>query len=194
MSFSQHSPVRGRSRSPALVSLVALGVLALCAPARAQTTLYVSAGPSFPVGAWEKVTKTGWILAGGALFGVGSSGFGIKVDLVYGQNGGEQVLFEDPKWSVFSVAAIAEYAFGSPGKLRPYLIGGLGFGGHRFSAREVDPETKTDFVYKLGAGLDVPIGGTTSLFAEGRYVGSGNEIDTQFLAVLLGLAFTLGGD
>jgi len=72
------------------------------------------------------------------------------------------------------------------------VFGGLGVAGHRFSADGIESDTESDVAYQLGAGVDFPIGGTTSLYAEGRCSGSGNDVDTQFFEASLGLAFTLG--
>ncbi|MCK5484346.1 MAG: porin family protein [Gemmatimonadetes bacterium] len=181
----------GRS-SWAIAVTVLMGVVAP-SPSSAQTTLYISGGATFPTGAYAEFANTGWMAAGGVLFGVGSSGLGIGADLVYGQNNHEDLLLESAKTTVYSAMAIVDYAFGSPGKIRPFVFGGAGIAGHRFSADGVESDTDSDFAYQLGAGVDFPIGGTTSLYAEGRYIGSGNNVDTQVLAALLGFAFTLGG-
>jgi hypothetical protein len=171
---------------------ICMGVVAP-SPSNAQTTLYISGGATFPIGAYAEFANTGWMAAGGVLFGVGSSGLGIGADLIYGQNNHDDLLLESAKTSVYGAMAIVNYAFGSQGKIRPFVFGGLGVAGHRFSADGSESDTESDVAYQLGAGVDFPIGGTTSFYAEGRYLGSGNNVDTQLFAALLGLAFTLGG-
>ncbi len=162
-------------------------------PSNAQTTLYISGGATFPTGAYAEFANTGWMAAGGVLFGIGSSGLGLGADLIYGQNNHDDLLLESAKTTVYSAMAIVDYAFGSPGKIRPFVFGGVGVAGHRFSADGIESDTDSDVAYQLGAGVDFPIGGTTSLYAEGRYIGSGNNVDTQIFSALLGLAFSLGG-
>lgn len=182
-----------KHRALAIAATILIGFVAP-SPSNAQTTLYISGGATLPTGGYNQFANTGWLAAGGALFGIGSSGLGIGVDLSYGQNSHDELLLDNAKTSVSSAMAIVDYAFGSPGKIRPFVFGGAGIASHRFSADDTDSDTQSDFAWQLGLGLDFPIGETTSLYAEGRYVGSGGTVDTQFFGLLAGLAFSLGGD
>ena len=171
-----------------LVLLLAVfALMGFAVPAQAQTTLYVGAGGSFPTGDFGDYANTGWMAIGGAVFGLGDSGFGVGGEIFYGQNNHNDdfgTVFENSKTTPYGIMAIADYAFGSPDGLQPYLFGGLGLLVHKFSADNIDSESESQFGYQFGAGLAFPIG----LFVEGRYMGAE---DTKYFGVLAGWAFDL---
>jgi len=172
-----------KKKSVFLLATVALMGFAI--PAQAQTTLYVAGGVTFPTGDFGSYTETGWMAAAGALFGLGESGFGVGGEVFYGQNSHSVLDIDlDSKTSPYGVMAIADYAFGQPGAIRPYVFGGLGLLVHRFS-EEGFSESESQFGYQFGAGVGLPMG----LFFEGRYMGSE---DTNYFGVLAGWAFGLG--
>jgi len=165
--------------------LAAFAFLAFAIPAQAQTTLYIAGGATFPTGDFGEYANTGWMAAGGAIFGLGDSGFGVGGEIFYGQNNhGSDEVDLDSKTSPYGIMAIADYAFGSEGSIRPYVFGGLGVLVHRFSAEGFEAESESQFGYQAGAGLGFPIG----LFIEGRYMGSS---DTNYFGALAGWAFDL---
>ena len=167
--------------------LAAFAFLAFAVPAQAQTTLYLGAGASFPTGDFGDFSNTGWMGVGGVIFGMGDSGFGVGGEVFYGQNNTKDefgTLFENSKTSPYGVMAIADYSFGSPDGLQPYLFGGLGLMVHRFSGDNFESESESQFGYQFGAGLGFNFG----LFVEGRYMGSS---DTQYFGALAGWAFDL---
>lgn len=182
-------------KSVGLLAALAFLGFALPTQADAQTTLYLGAGGSFPTGDFGEYANTGWMGAGGALFAIGDSGFGVGGEVFYGQNNhkDEQSFFENEKTAVYGLMAIADYVFGTEGKIRPYVFGGAGVLVHRFSADGVDSESESGFGYQVGAGLGFPVG----LFVEGRFMGSSamGEGDfsetTTFFAALVGWAFGL---
>ena len=175
--------------------LAAFAFLAFAIPAQAQTTLYIAGGASFPTGDFGDYANTGWMAAGGAIFGLGDSGFGVGGEVFYGQNNhkDEVSLFENTKTTPYGIMAIADYTFGSGGGLRPYLFGGLGLMVHKFSGDGFDSESESGFGYQFGAGLSFPIG----LFVEGRFMGSSSMGEgefaeaTTYFGVLAGWAFDL---
>ena len=177
-------------RSALFLALVALMGFAI--PAQAQTTLYIGAGASFPTGDFGEFADTGWMGVGGVLFGIGDSGFNVGGEVFYGQNNSKESLF-NTKTTPYGIMAIADYTFGQPDKIQPYVFGGLGLMVHRFSGDNFDSESESGFGYQFGAGLAFPFG----LFAEGRYMGSSNmgEGDsaqaTTYFGALAGWAFDL---
>jgi opacity protein-like surface antigen len=165
--------------------LAALALMGFAIPAQAQTTLYIEGGATFPTGDFGDYANTGWMAAGGLLFGIGDSGFGVGGEVFYGENKhGTDEVDLNSKTNPYGVMAIADYTFGSPGGLQPYLFGGAGLLVHRFSADNFDSESESQFGYQFGAGLSFPIG----LFIEGRYMGAS---DTQFFGAMAGWAFNL---
>jgi opacity protein-like surface antigen len=173
--------------------LAALALLGFAVPTHADaqgTTLYISGGGSFPTGTFGDYADTGWMIAGGAVFDIGTSGLGAGVDLFYGQNNHSYEGAESSeKTSPYGAMGFLQYGFQTSGKLVPYVFGGAGVLVHRFSAEGFDSESDTQFGYQFGAGLDFPVGGTTSLYVEGRYMGSS---DTNYFAAMAGLAFGVG--
>ncbi len=166
--------------------LTAFALMAFAIPAQAQTTLYIGGGGSFPTGDFGELADTGWMAVGGAIFGLGDSGFGVGGEVFYGQNNHKEEvsLFENTKTTPYGIMAIADYTFGSPDGLQPYLFGGLGLLVHKFSGDGFDSESESQFGYQFGAGLAFNFG----LFIEGRYMGAS---DTQYFGALAGWAFGL---
>ena len=165
--------------------LAAFAFLAFAVPAQAQTTLYLGAGATFPTGDFGEYADTGWMGVGGAIFGLGDSGFGVGGEFFYGQNNhGVDGVDLDSKTIPYGIMAIADYSFGSPDGLQPYVFGGLGLMVHRFSVEGFDSESESQFGYQFGAGLGFNFG----LFIEGRYMGSE---DTNYFGALAGWAFSL---
>lgn len=175
-----------------MLVLAAAALLGFAAPSQAQVTLYIGAGGSFPTSDFGDYAKTGWMATGGALWNVGDSGLGIGAELFYGQNNHDEDVsfFEGAKTSPYGAMAIVDYSFETGGNIHPYVFGGLGLLVHRFSADNVDSESDSQFGYQGGAGLAFGLGsGSTSLYIEGRYMGSE---DTKYFGALAGLAFGVG--
>jgi hypothetical protein len=179
--------------------LAALVMVAIAVPAQAdaQATLYIGAGGSFPTGDFGDYANTGWMGAVGALFAAGPVGVG--AEFFYGQNGhkDEASFYENEKTTPYGFMGIVDYSFGESGAIQPYVFGGLGIMWHKFSADGVDSESDSGFAYQFGAGVSFPVGAKSSLFAEGRYMGSSlSEGDysysTNYFAALAGFAFGLG--
>ena len=169
--------------------LAAFAFLAFAIPAQAQTTLYIGAGGSFPTGDFGDYANTGWIGTAGALFAVGAPGLSAGAEFFYGQNNHKSELSEDvdSKTTPWGFMGILDYSFGEAGSIQPYLFGGAGVLIHKFST-EGFSESETKFGWEFGAGLAFPIGATSSIYAEGRYVGSEY---TKYFAALAGFAFDL---
>jgi opacity protein-like surface antigen len=174
--------------------LAAFAFLAFAIPAQAQTTLYIGAGGSFPTGDFADYANTGWMGVGGVVFGLGDGGFGVGGEVFYGQNNHGTDEFElDSKTTPYGIMAIADYTFGSPDGLQPYVFGGAGLMVHKFSGDGFESDSESGFGYQFGAGLSFNFG----LFIEGRYMGSSNmgEGDfaeaTTYFGALAGWAFSL---
>ena len=178
-------------KKKSVLLLAALAFMGFAIPAQAQTTLYIAGGASFPTGDFGDIAKTGWMGAGGVLFNVGPQGLGVGAEIFYGQNTAKDEVSSlfDVKTTPYGAMAIVDYAFGEPGGIMPYLFGGAGLLVTRVSV-EGESDSESDFGYQFGAGVAFPIGETTSLFGEGRYIGSA---DIKYFAALAGFAFGVGG-
>jgi len=187
-------------RSVLLLAVIALVGFAVPSHAQAQTTLYVSGGAAIPTGDFGTYANTGWMAAAGVLFGIGESGLGVGGELFYGQNNhkSESSFFDNEKTTPYGAMAIVDYSFSTGGGIEPYVFGGAGVLIHKFSADNIESESNSAFGYQFGAGVAFPIGATTSLYGEGRYIGSsstGEGTDagnTTYFGVLAGIAFQLG--
>jgi len=178
-------------QSVRFLAVLALLGFAIPSQAHAQTTIYVSGGGSFPTGDFGDYANTGWMAAGGVIFGIGESGLGVGAELFYGQNNhkDEASFYDNEKTSPYGAMAIVDYSFDTGGNIMPYVFGGAGLLVHRFSADGIDSESDSKFGYQFGAGLGFGIGETSQLYVEGRYMGSEY---TKYFAALAGFAFTLG--
>ena len=172
-------------KKQSVLLVAAFAFLAFAVPAQAQTTLYIGAGGSFPTGDFADYAETGWMGVGGVVFGMGDSGFGVGGEIFYGQNNHSvEGVDLNSKTTPYGIMAIADYSFGSPDGLQPYLFGGLGLMVHKFSGDGFESESESQFGYQFGAGLAFNFG----LFIEGRYMGAE---DTQYFGALAGWGFDL---
>jgi opacity protein-like surface antigen len=172
-------------KSVGFLALLAFMGFMMPAQADAQgTTLYIGAGGSFPTSDFGDFYDTGWMGTAGALFGAGPVGVG--AEFFYGQNS-LSADGSDVKTTPWGFMGIVDYAFGQPGKIRPYVFGGLGVMINRVSGGE-ESISDTEFGYQAGAGLSFPIGATSSIYAEGRYMGSDGA---KYFGALAGFAFDL---
>ncbi len=170
-----------------VVTLVATGMLtaALAAPAAAQARGYVGfgGGLSLPMGNFGDTYKTGWL--GQVIAGItGANGMlGGRIDGMYVKHSVDAGTGP----SVKLLGANADVVL-SPGsaaaKLRPYLLGGLGF----FNVKSGTGSGDTKFAFNLGGGLTVKAGSRMAVFLEGRYISVQTEgSSTGFIPISIGL-------
>ena len=158
-------------------------------PAAAQARGYIGFGPgvSLPVGDFGDAAKTGWL---GQVFGgiTGASGmFGGRVDGMYVRHS-----LELPDASTALIGANADLVV-SPGsagsKVRPYILGGVGFFNSKTEVGSVEGEGQTNFAYNLGGGLLFKAG-RMGIFVEARYISVSTDPSSQgFIPIAIGLRF-----
>ena len=163
--------------------------LALVAPAQAQARGYVGfgGGVSIPTGNFADGYKTGWL--GQVIAGITSpSGMlGGRIDGMYVRHsfdssvdGSTQMLGANGDLVVSPGSADA--------KIRPYLLGGIGFFNVKSEVGSVEGEGETKFAFNVGAGLRFGAGSRMSFFVEGRYVNVQTELNsTGFIPIAVGL-------
>ncbi|MEO8450173.1 MAG: outer membrane beta-barrel protein [Gemmatimonadota bacterium] len=158
----------------------------------------VSVAPAIPVGDFGSDFSTGWEVAAGVGTALRSSPVELRLTASYGY-------FKESGVGGVSkplgLSGDALYRFGSPSaKVRPYLLGGLGFYSVKYSLDYSTAygtgsgsglsETDNGFSYGAGGGVTVRAG-VVSLFAEGRYTAipsSGHSHVPLRLGVRLGRA------
>ena len=145
--------------------------LALAVPAQAQARGYVGLGGglSIPMGDFGDNYKMGWL--GQVVAGItGPNGMlGGRIDGMYIRHSLDGTV----DGSTAMLGANGDLVV-SPGsadaKIRPYLLGGIGFFNVKSEVGTQEGEGVTKFAYNLGAGLRFGGSGRMSFFVEGRYL------------------------
>jgi opacity protein-like surface antigen len=186
-----------------LVRVVAMSVVvaASASAAQAQTgvSLGLGGGAAVPAGTMANGAKTGWGSEVVARVRPGASPFGLQLDGFYNRFGLEGGI--DGNSRLLGGTANAVLAFPIPGPARPYLVGGVGvYNGKTTITGQPSTESETKFGANAGAGLDVGIGKSAALFAEGRlhaiFKGAVDQTTLQdetayMVPLTLGLRWTL---
>jgi opacity protein-like surface antigen len=154
-----------------LVRVVAMGVAVLVAAetAQAQTgmSLGLGGGAAVPTGSMADGAKTGWSSEVVARVKPGASPVGLQLDGFYNRFGLENGI--DGNSRMLGGTANAVFAFPIAGPAHPYLIGGVGvYNGKTTVTGLGSTESVTKFGANAGAGLDVGLGKSASVFTEGR--------------------------
>lgn len=169
-----------------LVSAALLS-LAIVAPVTViAQDFFISGGAAFPSGDGADGIDTGWLVVGGVSFDIGEN-LRAGVEGSYGRHTTE--FFAPNSVKPFSVMAFLGYSFPTEGNLDPYVFGGAGLAGINRSPFD----TFTEFGYEGGLGL--VFGNETNSvrpYVEGRFQGSGGDIDAQLFSVLLGIIIGTG--
>lgn len=172
------------------VALVAGAALALsAATAQAQVNIGVGGGIAIPTGDFGDAAKTGWH----GLANVGydlPSGLGIRGDFYYGQHKFEGGA--DAKWKLAGGLGNVYYSFQTPGAVKPYIIGSVGFFNLKADAGAAGSADETKVSFGGGAGIKFKAGSDASIFVEGRYLTINTSgSNANFIPVSVGVSFGL---
>ena len=176
-----------------IAGLVATGLLTvgLAAPAAAQARGYVGfgGGLSLPTGDAGEGLKMGWV--GQVIAGItGPSGkFGGRIDGMYVRHSFDGTV--DGSTALFGANGDLVFSPGSQtGKIRPYLLGGVGFFNVKSEVGTVESEGVTKFAWNAGAGLRFGGGGKASFFIESRYISVSTDPESfGFIPISVGVRF-----
>lgn len=172
---------------------VAVAVSAQTAQAQMGMSLGFGGGAAVPTGTFSNDVQTGW---GGQIVArmkPAVSPIGLQLDGFYNRFGLET---GSGNARMIGGTANAVFALPTPGKARPYLLGGVG----AYNAKATgDSTSATNFGANGGAGFDVGVGKRASLFAEGRFHAifngtadsTGAQKTAYMLPVTLGLRWSL---
>jgi len=155
-----------------IVRVVAVGVAVLVgaqsASAQTGVSLGLGGGAAGPTGSMADGAKTGWSSEVVARVKPVASPVGLQLDGFYNRFGLENG--SDGNSRMIGGTANAVFAFPIAGPAHPYLIGGVGvYNGKTTVTGLGSSDAQTKFGANAGAGLDVGLGKTASLFAEGRF-------------------------
>lgn len=182
-----------------LVRVVAMGVAvavsAQTVQAQTGVSLGLGGGAAVPTGTMADGAKTGWSSEVVARVKPAASPVGLQLDGFYNRFGLENGI--DGNARMIGGTANAVFTVPMAGRAHPYLIGGLGV----YNAKVTnDPASVTKFGANAGAGLDVGLGKSAALFAEGRFhaifkgatdVTTAEDETAYMIPVTLGLRWSL---
>ena len=169
-------------------------VLGLCAApalrAQAQPTegirFGVGGGLTLPMGTFGDVDKAGWHLLGVLQLPISQSPIHLRFDAMYGQTSPKSG-FGSGNTTLTGATADLLYHLGDhAAKVRPYILGGLGFYNVDFGGGS---SSQSKLAFGLGGGILFGVG-TMHAFLETRYMSvqtSGKSL--TFLPVSLGVMF-----
>ncbi|MFN0180005.1 MAG: hypothetical protein ACKVZ0_14490 [Gemmatimonadales bacterium] len=184
-----------------IFTLVALGYAATTATAQERRVFgMIGLGPAVPVGEFGDGFGTGWDLTAGVGVTLGNRPIEIRGQLTYGsfkESGGSTAVSSGTS-KPRSVNADLLYRLGKrEAKVRPYLVGGVGFSSVKYSSSYNIPgegggagfsETDSGVTFGGGGGVSVRAG-SLGVFAEARYTaipGSGHSHLPLVVGVRLG--------
>lgn len=179
------------------VFLASLAVLsfAITAPLTTQAqSIFISGGLASPSGDDLDGVSTGWMAAGGITFDVGSGGLWTGVEGAFGRNTTD---FDGETVKPFSLMGVLGYSIPTEGSIHPYLWGGAGLQGVKFSDDLGGSESESGFGWQAGAGIGFGGEGNVSPYVEGRYHSAsldidGFDVDLAFFGVLFGVSIGVG--
>jgi hypothetical protein len=180
------------------VAVALAGALFAAPSVSAQSASFsLGGGLSIPTGDYNTIAKLGWHAATSILLAHESRPYALQIDANYAQFGLEA---ESPTGS-FDVNQRFIYGTGnlvyrfqkSPtGRLRPYVIGGIGVYNSKGTGRDAalfGNTSATDVGVNLGTGFDYRVAGA-ALFLEARFHNIFSDpSDTQYVPVTAGLRF-----
>jgi hypothetical protein len=153
-------------RGVAMGLAVVLGAQSL--HAQMAVSLGMGGGAAVPTGTMADGSKTGWSSEIVARVKPAASPVGLQVDGFYNRFGLDGGI--DGNSRLIGSTANAVFAFPIAGKARPYLIGGVGvYNGKTSITGQPSTDSQTKFGANAGAGLDVGVSKSATVFAEGRF-------------------------
>lgn len=171
-----------------LVAGVAASMTAGGAQAQARGYIGFGGGVSIPSGDFADGVSTGWL--GQVVAGItGPTGkIGGRINGSYTRHSFDTLLDDDPNIRFIGVMGDVVFSPGQPdAKLRPYLLGGLGFQNGKDNTATA--EGKTNFAFNFGGGVNFAVG-RMKLFIEGRWLSVRSDpASANMIPISAGLKF-----
>lgn len=175
-----------------LAALVALPAMASAQEGR-PVSFGVSGGLSLPVGDLGDGFDAGYNITGHIAYKPASfANLSFRGDVSFDRFGAKDV--DDVNYRALGVSANAVYAFPqtTPGVVRPYVLGGVGFWNSKVSASSggiTGSTSSSDLGIQAGAGINFQLSGF-STFLEAKFVnvfGDGNSV--SWIPITFGFKF-----
>lgn len=145
----------------------------------------VGGGLTLPMGTFGDVDKAGWHLVGLIQFPISHSPIHFRADAMYGQTSHKSGLGSGSTTLTGATADLLYHLGDRAAKVRPYVLGGLGFYNVDFGGGS----SQSKLAFGLGGGILFGVG-TMHAFLEGRYMSvqtSGSSLN--FLPISVGVMF-----
>lgn len=179
------------TRSTAVVATALVALLATAPGVRAQTSVFLGLGSTFPLGTLTSSgpfagANVGWQGTIGVRHFLGSSPFALGARVFYGGNGYEGPQNEDSK--LRGVTALATWAL-AEGPVSPFVWSEAGFLSHKYSAASGGllggPTESSEEAFLLAGGLGVgaPLGAAEGLVLGGYAHGLGVFDDIRYFVL-----------
>lgn len=154
----------------------------------AQGSIFVGAGPTFPIGDFGTYAKTGWLGYAGFGVPVGGKGLTAGANLVFGSNKHSGIA--GGKTNLFGGFGYLQYRVGNPAKPGVYFYGQVGVLNHKYKPAGTSASSQDDWkpAFGGGAGIDIPLGGV-GLFIEGSLIARSG---TALIPLMAGLSVPFG--
>ena len=169
--------------------------VAAAKPAMAQgTTIGIGAGLTMPMSDWGDKNvigdKTGFHFGVGGTFALGTAPVRLRIEGTYTQTSHQTGISGNTK--LMGGMASIVYPFATAGKVKPYILAGLGFYNNKLSGGGSDT-SKSSVAFGGGAGVRFPMR-SASLFVEARYLTmKAFDITWAQLPITVGVSFPVGG-
>ena len=179
-------------RSAAVLGMVTLASVATAhAQAPGRASFHLAGGITLPMGDFGDAFGMGWQADGGVMFGLGGIPFALRVDAMYGRNGGdEDVTGPDVSSKYFGGMAGGQFNLGSAASpVKPYIVAQAGMFSSKVSAPGFTSESETDFAIAGGGGVGFGLG-SMAAFVEALFTSvMSDPSSSNFIVARFGVRF-----
>jgi outer membrane protein with beta-barrel domain len=167
------------------VTLAALGLVLVAAPATAQIKWNLGLGLNLPQADLKDAAKSGFGARGGATFGAPMAPISFRAEAGYDMWKEEST---DESFNMISVSGDAIYSLPGVG-VKPYILGGINW--NQLGNSTSGSESESGIGFNLGAGVNFALGGLGA-YVEARYVKvsiNDGDADISNVPIIFGLRF-----
>jgi hypothetical protein len=177
-----------------IVSLaVVASALAVVAPGavRAQATIILGAGATIPMSEYADYAKLGWLGHAGVEFPAATN-VAVGVHGFYGSNSHD---YAGDKTNLYGGVGTVGYTIPTSGSVMPQIWGGAGYMVHSYKSEDFPAFEGSDgsLAALVGAGLGFPLGSVAAALNVYFLTGFGENDETRYLGIDLGVGIPLGG-
>lgn len=179
-------------RSAAVLGMVTLASVATVhAQAPGRASFHVAGGITLPMGDFGDAFGTGWQADGGVTFGLGGLPFAVRIDAMYGRNGGDEaVTGPDVSAKYFGGLVGGQFNLGSAASpVKPYILAQAGMFSSKVSFPGGSTGSETDFAIAGGGGVGFGLG-SIAAFVEGLFTSvMADPSSSNFIVARFGVRF-----